>query len=62
MELSAFRINQVGYSAGLPVRVAVLEQEPVTLESEDGKTVYRANNIRLRTARRGNSAGKVLSG
>lgn len=49
MDLSAFRINQVGYSTGLPVRAAVLEQGSVTLEDEDGKTVFRADDIRLET-------------
>ena len=49
MDFSVFRINQVGYTAGLPVRVAVLTKGPVTLEDEGGKVVYRAEDIRLRT-------------
>ena len=46
MDFSVFRINQVGYTAGLPVRVAVLTKGPVTLEDEGGKVVYRAEDIR----------------
>ena len=36
---SAFRINQEGYAAGLPVRAAVLGEGPVTLKNAAGETV-----------------------
>ena len=46
---SVFRVNQVGYATGLPVRVAVLAEGPVILEDGDGKTMFRADHIRLST-------------
>ena len=49
MEYSLFRINQAGYAAGLPVRVAVLTEGPVTLENENGKTVFRKDSVSLKT-------------
>ena len=39
-ESSLFRINQAGYAAGLPVRVAVLTEKPVRLANEE-ETVLR---------------------
>ena len=38
-EPSAFRVNQEGYAAGLPVVVAVLGDEPVTVRNAAGETV-----------------------
>ena len=38
---SAFRINQVGYAAGLPVRIAVLGDGEVTLKNAAGEIVRR---------------------
>ena len=39
--LSAFRVNQEGYAAGLPVSVAALTREPVILKNNAGVTVRR---------------------
>ena len=39
--LSAFRINQAGYAAGLPVYAAVLAKEPTVLKNAAGETVRR---------------------
>ena len=36
---SLFRVSQVGYAAGLPVRAAVLAEGPVHLTDENGNTV-----------------------
>ena len=38
-ELSAFRINQEGYAAGLPVCAAVLGEGPVTLKNAAGEVI-----------------------
>ena len=48
MEGSVFRINQAGYTEGLPVRIAVLAEDGVTLEDSRGKAVLRADSPRLR--------------
>ena len=49
MESLVFRINQAGYDTGLPVRAAVLSEGPVILEDGDGKAVFRAGELRLKT-------------
>lgn len=46
MKKQVFRINQAGYSTGLPVRAAVLAEEAVTLEDERGNTVRRLADLK----------------
>ena len=38
-DISVFRVNQVGFAAGLPVRAAVLAEGPVRLTDANGNTV-----------------------
>ena len=39
MKSELFRLNQVGYAAGLPVRVAALSDGPIRLTDGNGNTV-----------------------
>ena len=47
-DTAVFRINQEGYAEGLPVYVAVLAKDPVTLKDADGKMVPVEKNIALK--------------
>ena len=39
MKSELFRLNQVGYTAGLPVHIAVLTGEPLVLKDGSGKVI-----------------------